>query len=206
VAWLENDGSAANGRVRAWDVAGDKPVRWADLAIPGAVQLAVTADGRTLLVGRRDGWLEFWERQGDRAVRKGLVPVAAKFDPEGGFAVSPDGRRLAFCDKAGRLAIWDIASAKVVWQHDLPGVVYHLAFAPDGDFLAIGADQWIDQREDLRRLGQHVFLLNHLPLDMAIGHAVSGDGCQFILFENSQSFCCVRRRHSAICPRDSECT
>lgn len=42
---------------------------------------------------------------------------------------------FAFCDKTGRLALWDIPSAKVVWQHDLPGVVYHLAFAPDGRHL-----------------------------------------------------------------------
>ena len=138
VALIEGPWGPGERRLRAVDVSKAKPELWADIPIQGARHLGVSADGQTLAVGRADGWVEVWKNKEGKAVREELFNLGDKTNGENfgsGFALNPDGKRLAVCERVGRITLWDIGAGKSVWETTLPGPAYRMMFAGDGRHL-----------------------------------------------------------------------
>lgn len=60
-----------------------------------------------------------------------------------GVTCSPDGKLLASAGYGGNLFVWDLATAKPLWNQKLaPGVMaYNLDLSPDGKLIAVaGSD------------------------------------------------------------------
>jgi WD40 repeat protein len=55
------------------------------------------------------------------------------------LACSPDGKRIATADTAGRVALWDARNQRAIDRYlPLSGYIRHLTFSPDGRYLATG--------------------------------------------------------------------
>jgi len=102
-------------------------------------QVAMAADGATLVTANRDGRLRLWRvSPGARDVR---LPGPPDFPGGTALAISAD-RRVAVGDANGHVSIWDLAKARVVDGMDLlKGPVTGLAFSRDGRFLAVSGQE-----------------------------------------------------------------
>ncbi|MGE3806244.1 MAG: WD40 repeat domain-containing serine/threonine protein kinase, partial [Gemmataceae bacterium] len=59
---------------------------------------------------------------------------------EGSFmsvAIAPDSKRIATCNGAGVLELWDVAARKVIKNIDTPQSIYQMVFSPDGKRVAV---------------------------------------------------------------------
>ncbi|MBK7827200.1 MAG: FHA domain-containing protein [Nannocystis sp.] len=110
-AVVRRDGShvaaAAGGRVKIWDVEGQRPAVPLDYAADAQV-LAWSGDDRWLAVGTRTGGVAVWDvndptqaalRKELKAHRKPIQALA--FSPEGGMLASADGDALRLWDMGG---------------------------------------------------------------------------------------------------------
>jgi WD40 repeat protein len=89
--------------------------------------LAVSADGRSVAVGKFMGSLMLWEVATGQLVRHHRAD---------GLLFSPDNRRFAILQR-GTLSVHDLFSGSSLWQYREPnGFTGNLAFSPDGRFLA----------------------------------------------------------------------
>ena len=145
------------------------PLRTFAAAMTG--RIALNADDRTLLIGRRDGRVEFadvvtGERQRASGGHRGAV-LQATF--------SADGRRAATAGRDNRILLWDVPRRTV--RETFSGHaarITGLAFAPDGRTLYSGGlDDKIMQWDvaGQRRIGRPFALA-----DRTVGRALSPDG------------------------------
>ena len=156
VVWSEDGGRIAVGTAveqyflidpRTGDVAPVDPDPGED---DDAMCVAFSADGTTLAVGHRSGWVSLCAQgHADTVARwkAGNEPLAA-------LAMSPDGRTLAALDTEGRLHLGDpgqpAASRTLVPGIRGPSVAADvLAFSPDGEVLAAGGSDGVIRLWDL---------------------------------------------------------
>ena len=89
-------------------------------------------DGRALIVVHTDGKTRLHDTQ----TGKVLAEV-----PQGKFAFSPVGGKLAIGEKRGRVTVWDLARGRMLSQNaGLGGEIVHLAWMPDAKRLAVASD------------------------------------------------------------------
>src|SRR5262249_52750446 len=131
---------ASDPTLKAWDVAGEKPILEIIRRASGALSgVALSPDGRLLASPDRDQatgdqLVRIWDAQ-TRAVwrtLKGHVNYVWK------VAFSPDGRYLASGSWDSTVKIWDLKdeSAEPVTLRGHAGIIRSLAFSPDGRRLA----------------------------------------------------------------------
>jgi hypothetical protein len=99
--------------------------------------VAFVSEGETLVSADREGMIRVWEVASGKEKRK----FSIQDDNLLHLALSPCGRRLAATTTNGRVRVYAVATGRET--HEFGGRVYPscLAFAPDGNCLALGQPQ-----------------------------------------------------------------
>ncbi len=135
--------------VSAWEAHSGRLVREFPLTTktPRSVQdVAFSDGGHTLVAGRYDGTLQFWD------VVTGQERRAIRLDdpdhPDRTYVcfqrlrLTPDGRRVHTLERQRqgvptRVAVWDAVTPKLLAQHPLPGGVNNCAWSADASSVAL---------------------------------------------------------------------
>lgn len=125
--------------------------------------LAFALDGSTLVTGRSDGSISFWDVEtGERRVTRN-----AHNDRVMAIANAPDGRQFASVSCDGRLIVWDAErKPKVILMH--PDSVITVAFSPVGHLIASGCRDgkirlWdLKTGQEVGQLGKHTWQVSCL--------------------------------------------
>ncbi|MEP6954652.1 MAG: BTAD domain-containing putative transcriptional regulator [Solirubrobacteraceae bacterium] len=186
--------SAANdGRAIVWDLVGDRRLDRpfaagrpfvADDGDQYPIELALSADGRTLALTQDDGTVNFVDTHTLR--RRGSLRAMPGFTAA--VEYSTDGRLLAVTGKGGPITLWDARTLRPAGTlRGLRSTSQALAFSPDGRMLAAAElGQYVKQRYegssvrvwDLRRrvLTPVHFLARHGAANFFPALAFSPDG------------------------------
>src|SRR5262249_5281453 len=135
--------SASDPTLKAWDVAGEKPIFEIRKGAAPNVPVALSPDGRFLAApdlddGAGDHVVRIWDAQ-TRAEGRTLQGHA-NYVSRGAF--SRDGRYLASGGWASTVKVWDLRApgpAEPVTLRGHAGFIHGLAFSPDGRYLASGS-------------------------------------------------------------------
>ncbi len=131
--------AGADGAVRVWDPVAARPIAVLADHLAGVLDLAMTADGNTLAAALTDGQLVVWDTAGSHE----RVRIPAHAGQARGLAFSPDGSRIASGGDDRRVRLWDARTGAHLG--DIPrtfrGPVNHVAFSPDGAWIAASAAQ-----------------------------------------------------------------
>jgi WD40 repeat protein len=172
---------SSDGSMIFWDLANKKNMAVIKISqFPEVVDLAFLPGGKTLASYSSDGVVRFWDVSTQKEDGQGILvsgenisscvrhPVATKggdqqdmailAGPYGSLAFSPDGKLMVTGTCDHRVALWDVATRKALFQPFTdPDQVNSVAFSPDGKFLVSGDDSgfailwnydlhsWIDQ-------------------------------------------------------------
>ena len=126
---------------RLWDVATLRDPRPMLQVLDAPVQRAVfRADGRTILVGCRDGTARLWDVESDEEINPGLRPHHAY--PVTAIAYPPRGERVVAGCQDGSVGMWDLSTGKLLFEtRGRSSEVIALTFSPDGQvILTAGRD------------------------------------------------------------------
>jgi WD40 repeat protein len=96
--------------------------------------MALAADGRTLAAGTSSGMLHLFDLSTTEPRERGEFVMPRTRGPVQALAFAPDGQALAV-SVSGRLVLWDMAAMQPQQEWELPGVVTHLTFGPEGRHL-----------------------------------------------------------------------
>ena len=98
------------------------------------------ADGRTILVGCRDGTARLWDIESDEEINPGLRPHHAY--PITALAAPARGERMVSGCQDGSVGMWDLSTGKLLFEmRGRSSEVTAMAFSPDGrTLLAAGRD------------------------------------------------------------------
>jgi RNA polymerase sigma factor (sigma-70 family) len=162
-----------------WDVTAGKPLHtfeaWAEgwenqSFVAEGPTLAFTPDGRTLVVGARDGGARLWDvATGQEQPRLGGTDKGAL-----GMGLSADGRTLLTADHDGKTHLWDLGTRKHLRSFDTAAERQHTyRLAPDGrTFAYTTADGALVMRDTADGTERH-----RLAADpKALGLAYAPDG------------------------------
>ncbi len=122
--------ASADGILKRWDLGRNRQLP--DLHRDSREYWSVMfAPEGSLLAAASVGPVQLWDliSQKEKLLQGHAGQVAA-------VAFSPDGQRLVSADLDGRLIFWDRRSGAKLDSWQLPGAVYHLAFASDSRHLA----------------------------------------------------------------------
>jgi WD40 repeat protein len=120
-------------RIRLWDIetrqASGEPLRGHTVSV---CALAVSPDGTKFASGGGDGRILIW----NSATRNlATEPIQAYWNKIDCISFSPDGARIA--STAGKMIkIWDVETAKLVMDIELPNQAKQVAFSPEGSRIA----------------------------------------------------------------------
>jgi WD40 repeat protein len=122
--------------VRLWRTNDGSAVATLSDAAAGVTALAFSKDGRSLLGSSNDHTVRIWDVESGRQ----LLRLDAHVAPVTALCLSPGGLSFAsaggFLD--GRVRLWSLPPASLLWQAFGETAVWSLAFAPDGRTLAAG--------------------------------------------------------------------
>ena len=162
------------GGTRLWDVATLRDPRPMLQALDAPVQRAVfRADGRTILVGCRDGTARLWDVESDEEINPGLRPHHAY--PVTAIAYPPRGERVVAGCQDGSVGMWDLSTGKLLFEtRGRSSEVTALTFSPDGQvILTAGRDGTVRFLDAVS--GQPLGPPLHQP-DAVLGAAFHPDG------------------------------
>jgi WD40 repeat protein len=137
--WLKTyppDGAAWN-RVQA--IAADAYSRGiARHVLPGGPvhSSAVSPDGRFLFTGGPQQPVRQWDLQSGTLIRSASLGSFVN-----GLRVSPDGTRVALCDRDGHIVLWSPGTDERRTLGTQNGTVYGIEFSPDGPLASSGTDR-----------------------------------------------------------------
>lgn len=156
IAFMPDGKSLVSGgydaTVRIWPLDGSAPVA-VTLGSPVS-SLAVTGQG-VIAAGCADGSVVLLDGKG-KGLGARLGTVQAVETPVTSLAAHPDGRRLAAGSPRGAVAMIDLASQRVLFTLNGPGLpVWSLAFTPDGRHLLSGGADRVVRRWDALT-GEHI--------------------------------------------------
>jgi WD40 repeat protein/tRNA A-37 threonylcarbamoyl transferase component Bud32 len=124
----------ADGKLRLWNVATGSE-RWVAPESIGAIAaLAFSPDGKTVAAGGGDDRFVHLFDVAGQSVRGTLSGHANRIT---GLAYSPVENIIAASGLDGRIIVWNAESRNVIREWQLPGIVWNVAFAPDGRHLAV---------------------------------------------------------------------
>jgi WD40 repeat protein len=168
-------GGVADGNVRVYDVATGDLRHTLEGHIDRVISVAFSPNGKRLVSTSLDKTVKLWETETGQEVLtiRGHIehPIHALF--------SPDGRRLASVGKDGLLIVWDATpfdAGREMHTRTLSGhagIVYGVAFSPDGRLASASADQTVKVWDGVT--GQEVFTLRG-HTDKVLCVAFSADG------------------------------
>ena len=75
----------------------------------------------------------------DLATKQVKRTIRAHNDAIYELAFSTDGRTLASASWDGTAKLWNVATGQEIFRYDAPGVVWTVAFSPDGRYWAVGS-------------------------------------------------------------------
>ncbi|HSK03098.1 MAG TPA: WD40 repeat domain-containing protein, partial [Kofleriaceae bacterium] len=114
------------GGLAVWDLATSQQWAW---SAPDIVEGALSADGRIAIAVDAEGFIHVLDAKGKRQQRfRGPGPGVAC------IAAFPDGRRAATCGPGGLVAVWDLATGKLVAEREV-GAVNAMTLSRDGGAL-----------------------------------------------------------------------
>jgi WD40 repeat protein len=167
--------AAQDGTISVWDAA-THAERGSFKDPAGALDVALSPDGRTAAVGRPDGTVAMWD------LLRGVptASLAAHQGPVGAVAFSPDGTMLASGGTDETVMLWRVGErtpwARLVGHN---ADVLSLAWHPDGQTLYSGStDQSITAWRVDPDTAQSVACLDLLPLfpDAAAPDTIGAEG------------------------------
>lgn len=170
--------------ITLWDIAGHKVLYECRGSWGPVAATSFSPDGRRVFFGTDSGAVAVWDPAAGRAPRV----LSTEERSVSVCAVSPDGSRLLTRVSEGPFKLWDPGSGTLVaaWPNDLVKDIW--AFAPDGSFLVVPADDAALMMCEART-GRR---LRTLPLDKGswVGScAVSPDGSRIAA---GDVYCCPR--------------
>jgi RNA polymerase sigma factor (sigma-70 family) len=130
--------SGSKEKVVLWDAATGKVVRRIDVKTHDLCDLAFTPDGKTLVAGVGDGWVEAWDVGTGRSLRR--------LDPRmflvRSMALSPDGKTVAAGCVYSAIRLWDLGTGRELFtdQQGHDAQINSVAFSPDGKWLVSAGD------------------------------------------------------------------
>jgi WD40 repeat protein len=132
--------ASSESGIRVWDATTGKPIAEPVEAHRGMVtDVAFSAEPGVVVTGSMDTTVRFWDAVTGRqreVIRHGTYV---------GFALAPDGKRLATSAHDDTVRLWDVATGKQLLKlpgHGKYGGRYGLHFFPDGERLASWGDDF----------------------------------------------------------------
>jgi formylglycine-generating enzyme required for sulfatase activity/tetratricopeptide (TPR) repeat protein len=125
--------------IKVWDVQTGKVTATFQGVLGVFWTVAFDADGKRLFCGGERG-LDVWDIASSKIVRSfGAEDGASGFYS---FALSPDGKKLAWGNASNKVKVWEIGSDKppVTLEGHTAGIQY-AAYSPDGKLLATGSEK-----------------------------------------------------------------
>src|SRR5262249_47355917 len=138
-------GGDANGKLILWSLKPERKERTFEGNLGEIRTVAFSADGKRALtaggwpLANSDGFVHFWEVATGKEINK--VKVANPGDSPVCVAFTPDGRRALCGYKGGFIRLWELDTAKAIFEERKhQGIVYSVAFAPDGKRALSGGE------------------------------------------------------------------
>lgn len=147
---------AYDGKLVWWHAAENRHVRTVDAHGRWVRKVVASPDGTLVASVADDMVCKLWDAASGRMVKelRGHAAQTPTHFPSMlyGVTFSADGRKLATCDKVGKVVIWDVASGNQLGACESPGMytwdpvqrlhsiggARTVAFSPDGSLIALG--------------------------------------------------------------------